>query len=143
MECDLVEKNLKWSDVTKALEKRLGRENDLRLFPFSEDRAVFFCDNKGSASKTGRLGRVILENNMGVILHKWRPEVNLFADAIPVEREWIAVSGLPFHLWTREVFSSIGECCGGLLMCDQRTTTMDHLEGGSVVSKRGGRWVHT
>ena len=32
------------------------------------------------------------------------------------------VVGLPLHLWSREVFKSIGESCGGFIVVDEETT---------------------
>ena len=34
---------------------------------------------------------------------------------------WVEVVGLPLHLWSREVFKSIGESCGGFIVVDEET----------------------
>ena len=33
---------------------------------------------------------------------------------------WVRVVGLPLHLWSREVFKRIGECCGGFVAVDEK-----------------------
>ena len=38
-----------------------------------------------------------------------------------VKVAWIRVVGLPLHLWTREVFSMVGDSCGGFVALDKET----------------------
>ena len=38
------------------------------------------------------------------------------------------VVGLPFHLWSREVFKRIGESCGGFIAVDEETALFSQLQ---------------
>lgn len=40
---------------------------------------------------------------------------------------WIAVEGLPPHLWTNNWFQKIGATCGGLVEVDGRCTKFEYL----------------
>ena len=41
---------------------------------------------------------------------------------------WVSVVGLPLHLWSREVFKRIGECCGGFVAVDEETAFFSQLQ---------------
>ena len=45
-------------------------------------------------------------------LQKWGLEVGCFRNGSHPKEVWVKVVGLPLHLWSREVFKSIGERCG-------------------------------
>ena len=60
-------------------------------------------------------------------LHKWGPEVGCFRNESHAKEVWVKVVGLPLHLWSREVFKSIGERCGGFLAIDEETTFFSQL----------------
>ncbi|KAM2575052.1 hypothetical protein TB2_006915 [Malus domestica] len=40
---------------------------------------------------------------------------------------WVALEGLPPHLWTKKYFHDIGEACGGLADIDQTTACFGYL----------------
>ena len=44
---------------------------------------------------------------------------------------WVRVVGLPLHLWSREVFKRIGECCGGFVVVDEETAFFSQATMGS------------
>ena len=45
------------------------------------------------------------------------------------------VVGLPFHLWSREVFKSIRESCGGFIAVDEETTFFSQLQWTRILVK--------
>ena len=44
-----------------------------------------------------------------------------------VKEVWVRVVGLPLHLWSREVFKRIGECCWGFVAVDVETAFFSQL----------------
>ena len=43
------------------------------------------------------------------------------------------VIGLPLHLWSREVFKSIGESCGGFIAVDEETAFFSELQWARIL----------
>ncbi|RVW34955.1 hypothetical protein CK203_098268 [Vitis vinifera] len=78
--------------------------------------------------------RSIKEN--WLILDKWNPEVGCsFKNSIAVET-WVRVVGLPLHLWSLEVFKSIGDGCGGFIAMDEGTKSMSEMQWARILVKR-------
>ena len=46
------------------------------------------------------------------LLQRWGPVVGCTWKKSHAKEVWVKVEGLPLHLWSREVFKRIGECCG-------------------------------
>ena len=49
------------------------------------------------------------------------------------------VVGLPLHLWSREVFKRIGECCGGFVAVDEETAFFSQLQWARILVKASGK----
>ena len=52
---------------------------------------------------------------MSVKLQHWKLEANGIRSKVSFLGGWIAIEGLPFHLWKLEVFKKIEDSCGGFL----------------------------
>ena len=50
------------------------------------------------------------------------------------------VIGLPLHLWSREVFKSIGERCGGFIAVDEETAFFSELQWARVLVRASGKF---
>ncbi|KAL4192412.1 hypothetical protein AMTRI_Chr06g194110 [Amborella trichopoda] len=46
-----------------------------------------------------------------LMLRKWEE----YLEAVNRTKLWLAVEGIPIHLWTQQVFRAIGECCGSFI----------------------------
>lgn len=62
-------------------------------------------------------GHIRVENGM-MVFHKWSANASQIAEEMVVGERWIIVWGLPFTVWSGEVFNGIGRRCGGLLEID-------------------------
>ena len=51
---------------------------------------------------------------------------------------WVRVMGLPLHLWSREVFKKIGDCCGGFVAVDESTVALKELQWARLLVKSEG-----
>ncbi|RVX03355.1 5'-3' exoribonuclease 3 [Vitis vinifera] len=49
---------------------------------------------------------------------------------------WVRVVGLPLHLWSLEVFKSIGDGCGGFIAVDEGTKSMSEMQWARILVKR-------
>ena len=52
---------------------------------------------------------------------------------------WVRVLGLPLHLWGREVFKKLGDCCGGFVAMGEDTVLLSHLQWARILVKNDGR----
>ena len=59
--------------------------------------------------------------NKEFLLQRWGPEMGCTWKKSHAKEAWVRVVGLPLHLWSREVFKRIGECCGGFVVVDEET----------------------
>ena len=54
---------------------------------------------------------------------------------------WVRVIGLPLHLWSREVFKKIRDCCGGFVAMDESTVAFKELQWARLLVKsKGMEW---
>ncbi|RVX19238.1 hypothetical protein CK203_008598 [Vitis vinifera] len=75
------------------------------------------------------------------LLQRWGPEVGCTWKESFAKEVWVRVVGLPLHLWSREVFKSIGECCGGFVAVDEETTFFSQLQWARIlVNVTGKKW---
>ena len=52
---------------------------------------------------------------------------------------WVKVVGLPLHLWSRDVFKSIGERCEGFIAVDEDTTFFSKLQWARILVRAPGK----
>ena len=72
------------------------------------------------------------------LLQRWDPEVGCTWKESLAKEVWVRVVGLPLHLWSREVFKRIGECCGGFVVVDEETTLFSQLQWVRILVKDSG-----
>ncbi|RVW26082.1 hypothetical protein CK203_112550 [Vitis vinifera] len=72
-------------------------------------------------------------------LQKWGPEVGCCRNGSHPKDVWVKVVGLPLHLWSREVFKSIGERCGGFIAVDEDTAFFSELQWARILVKAPGK----
>ena len=72
-------------------------------------------------------------------LQKWGPEVGCCRNGSHPKEVWVKVIGLPFHLWSREVFKSIGESCGGFIAVDEETAFFSELQWPRILVRALGK----
>ncbi|RVX18713.1 putative ribonuclease H protein [Vitis vinifera] len=71
---------------------------------------------------------------------KWGPEVGCCRNGSHLKEVWVKVVGLPLHLWSREVFKSIGESCGGFIAMDEETTFFSELQWARILVRALGKF---
>ena len=54
-----------------------------------------------------------------ISLERWHYETGCLVNKGSYKEAWVRVLGLPLHLWSREVFIKIGDCCGGFVAVDE------------------------
>ena len=74
-----------------------------------------------------------------VFLAKWGPEVGCCRNGSHPKEVWVKVVGLPLHLWSREVFKSIGERCGGFIAVDEETAFFSELQWARILVRVPGK----
>ncbi|WJZ85422.1 hypothetical protein VitviT2T_004961 [Vitis vinifera] len=75
------------------------------------------------------------------ILQRWGPAVGCTWKESHAKEVWVRVVGLPLHLWSREVFKRIGDCCGGFVAVDEETALFSQLQWARILVKDSGmKW---
>ncbi|RVW39325.1 hypothetical protein CK203_102511 [Vitis vinifera] len=75
------------------------------------------------------------------LLQRWGPVVGCTWKESHAKEVWVRVVGLPLHLWSREVFKRIGDCCGGFVAVDEETTLFSQLQWARILVKDSGmKW---
>ena len=77
--------------------------------------------------------------NKEFILQRWGPEVGCTWKESHAKEVWVRIVGLPIHLWSREVFKRIGECCGGFVVVDEETAFFYQLQWAQILVKASGK----
>ncbi|KAF8389531.1 hypothetical protein HHK36_024046 [Tetracentron sinense] len=105
----------RWEEVVQLLEKLLPEEGKISLFPCESDRAIFHPKREASIFRICNNKSFYLGSSLVVGFHRWWPESNAISYSGLIGSRWIALKGIPFHLWVPSVFSQIGQICGGLV----------------------------
>ncbi|RVW54460.1 hypothetical protein CK203_068313 [Vitis vinifera] len=75
------------------------------------------------------------------LLQRWGPIVGCTWKESHAKEVWVRVVGLPLHLWSREVFKHIGDCCGGFVAVDEETALFSQLQWARILVKDSGmKW---
>ncbi|XP_070682041.1 uncharacterized protein [Malus domestica] len=114
-----------WREVEASLLKLLGME--IRLSPFQCNKALFVCQNEEEATKIAKFGTLTMNKLPDVVLSGWWDSINSNHRKAVSYGGWVALEGLPSHLWTINFFQKIGEACGGLVEIDRRTANFGFL----------------
>ncbi|KAM1745387.1 hypothetical protein ACFX11_012140 [Malus domestica] len=114
-----------WREVEASLRNLLGM--DIRLSPFQCNKALFVCQNEEEAKKIALLGAIGMKEYPEVKLAGWWESLNTNQRLAVSYGGWVALEGLPPHLWTKKFFQDIGEACGGLADIDQTTARFGFL----------------
>ncbi|KAM1270198.1 hypothetical protein ACFX2I_002296 [Malus domestica] len=114
-----------WREVEASLRNLLGTE--IRLSPFQCNKALFVCQNEEEAKKIALLGAIGMKEYPEVKLAGWWESLNTNQRLAVSYGGWVALEGLPPHLWTNKFFQDIGEACGGLADIDQATSGFGFL----------------
>ncbi|TQD89700.1 hypothetical protein C1H46_024694 [Malus baccata] len=114
-----------WREVEASLRNLLG--TDIRLSPFQCNKALFVCQNEEEAKKIALLGAIGMKEYPEVKLAGWWESLNTNQRMAVSYGGWVALEGLPPHLWTKKFFQDIGEACGGLADIDQTTAGFGFL----------------
>ena len=113
-------------------------KGDLRISGLGGALVLFEFKNKCEANMVLLRGCRRFEDRE-FILQRWGPEVGCTWNESHAKEGWVRVVGLPLHLWSREVFKRIGECCGGYVVVDKETTFFSQLQWARILVKVLGK----
>ncbi|KAF8388543.1 hypothetical protein HHK36_027218 [Tetracentron sinense] len=121
------QKSDNWEEVTEIISILLPGETNVSLFPFEAHRAIFHTKNASQISELCRNQRVPMGRQNFVGFRRWWPASNSLSFTGLNKPRWVAVKGIPFHLWVPMVLAKIGALCGGLLEVHPSTVDLSDL----------------
>ena len=113
-------------------------KGDLRISRLGGALVLFEFQNKWEADMVLLRGSRRFKNRE-FILQMWGPEVGCTWKESHAKEVWVKVERLHLHLWSREVFKRIGECCGGYVVVDKETTFFSQLQWARILVKVSGK----
>ncbi|KAF8403556.1 hypothetical protein HHK36_011660 [Tetracentron sinense] len=116
-----------WGVVAKIISKLLSGEENVSLFPFEAHRAIFHTKNITQISELCGNQSFPIGNRNFVGFRRWWPASNSLPITSLNKPRWVAVKGIPFHLWTPSVLGKIGSICGGLVEVHPSTADLSIL----------------
>ncbi|XP_075474761.1 uncharacterized protein LOC142505596 isoform X1 [Primulina tabacum] len=130
--------NTSWELVSKTLGKAVQRK--IEVFPFQANKAVWWPHNEEDALFYLRLKKCYLENKVTLSFQRWSHNSNSEEEVFECCHSWIRLLGIPWDLWSKDLFKSIGDQCGGLLNISQDTVLLRDLSAAKikVVGVEGG-----
>ena len=72
-------------------------------------------------------------------LERWQHEIGCLVKEGSYKEAWVRVLGLPLHLWSREVFIKIGNCCGGFVAVDEGSVNSVQIQWARILVRLNGR----
>ncbi|KAM1457754.1 hypothetical protein ACFX13_035747 [Malus domestica] len=78
-----------------------------------------------------------------VVLSWWWESIKSGEHKLVSYGGWIALEGLPPHLWTNDFFQKIGAACSSLVEIDRRTADFEYLlEAKLKLKQNTTRFIH-
>ena len=115
-----------WNEISKEFSAIL--EKQVVLYPFQCNKALLFCNSEEEAEWVARHKKITVNIKDEVLLCRWKQKCNFHGKRKFVSfGGWIEIEGLPFNLWTNEIFKQIGDACGGYLETDYGTENFQTL----------------
>ncbi|KAM1811352.1 hypothetical protein ACFX11_028259 [Malus domestica] len=114
-----------WREVEDSLLNIMGRKAS--LVPFQCNKALFVCKNEEEAAQIAQIGVLSMIGYPEVVLSGWWESIKPSERKVVSYGGWIALEGLPPHLWTSDFFHEIGDACGGLVEIDRKTADFEFL----------------
>ena len=109
-------------------------KGDLRISRLGGALVLFEFQNKWEANMVLLRGSRRFKNR-DFLLQRWGLEVGCTWKESLAKEVWVRVVGLSLHLWSREVFKRIGECCGGFVVVDEETAFFSQLQWTRILVK--------
>ncbi|KAF8389510.1 hypothetical protein HHK36_026205 [Tetracentron sinense] len=125
--------------VSKIISKLLPKEESVTIFPFEAHRAIYHTKKESHiavlcSSKPNPVG------NCNVVgLRRWWPAANSLSFTGFSKPRWLAVKGIPFHIWVPEVLGKVGALCGELMEVHPSTVDFSDLSFAKIKKFRFGR----
>ncbi|KAK9912803.1 hypothetical protein M0R45_036644 [Rubus argutus] len=112
-----------WTEISEEFSAIL--EKQVVLYPFQCNKAMLFCNSEEEAEWVARHKKIMVNLKDEVLLCRWEQKCNFHGKRKFVcFGGWIEIEGLPFNLWTNEIFKQIGDACGGYLETDYETENL-------------------
>ncbi|XP_073059539.1 uncharacterized protein [Primulina eburnea] len=128
--------NVSWDQVVRVLGNDVKRR--IKILPFQANKAVWWPAHQKEREHFTQLKRGFFEGGVALDFENWRPDINSSELVLNCCNSWIKIAGLPWHLWTTDIFNIIGEQCGGLLEISKDTTILRDL-GAAKIKVKGKR----
>lgn len=110
----------------RAIFLALLRDKRANIMPFAKDRAIILgLSGEEARSLDAHGSRMVRPGTL--VFHKWSPTLGTKIESEWYREAWVPIRGLPFHLWSKDVLSSIAEKCGGLTKIDEKTISLKDL----------------
>lgn len=101
----------------------------MEIKAFSQDRGILSCEDSGARIRMIDRGDIIVGGTQ-IAVALWRSEVNTFQEAFfEKEERWIQLFGLPYHLWSTDNFTMIGNYLGGAVAFDNESVNLVKIGG--------------
>ena len=117
--CTVNKPVVNWFSVGLQLKTIFQVTEEIELIPFNKKQAIihaYTAEDRDYICK----GTKLLDEGDEISLIPWMPEANAIQHQ-SANGGWIGIDGLPFHLWTLGMFTSIANCFGGLDCLDEDT----------------------
>ncbi|WJZ84312.1 hypothetical protein VitviT2T_003921 [Vitis vinifera] len=115
-------------------------KGELRIFRLGGALVLFEFQNKWEADMVLLRGSRRFKDRE-FLLQRWGRAVGCTWKESHAKEMWVRVVGLPLHLWSREVFKRIRDCCGGFVAVDEETTLFSQLQWARILVKDSGmKW---
>ncbi|KAF8403199.1 hypothetical protein HHK36_011298 [Tetracentron sinense] len=110
-----------WEALEKSVNDILPRDEQSKLVPLGASKGIIVVKKLSTVRELSACDPWPLPNGGSFSLNRWWPRVNGVQSVDLRACFWLEIVGLPFHLWKSEIFSLIGDACGGFLRVDHRT----------------------
>lgn len=114
--CEVDKPVLCWKEIGDFMRSKLQLKEAFSLSPFDLSKSLYFADSIECVESLIKKNWWCF-NDLRIQFSRWNPSCNCIKslNLNPPKPVWLAVKGIPFHLWNLKTFTQIGNLWGGFI----------------------------
>ena len=136
----------RWEGATMEMEissirnwgkRRWNLRKGVKVMKLGEPFFLLEFEDEGEVERVLNRGMCQFKDKL-LHLERWSEEAGCLQVGSQTKEVWVRVVGFPLHCWSEELFTRIGDCCGGFVEVDEETKNLSQLQWARILVKNGG-----
>ena len=125
------------SSIRNWGKRRWNLRKGVKVMKLGEPFFLLEFEDEGEVERVLNRGMCQFKDKL-LHLERWSEEAGCLQVGSQTKEVWVRVVGFPLHCWSEELFTRIGDCCGGFVEVDEETKNLSQLQWARILVKNGG-----